>query len=115
VSMHAISGASFPPLGSRPTHAQQVRKLDQAAQAFEGILIGTLWKSLEKDPLFSSQNADPGAGTMGSLGLRAVSSAIAARGGLGLAKMIEQELSPALGGTHANTAQKAKANFAASR
>ncbi len=103
MSMHAISGNSFPFLHGGTTHAQQVRKLDHAAQAFEGILIGTLWKSMQKDPLFSSNDADPGAGTMSSLGLQAVASAIAARGGLGLAKMIEQQLSPDLGGTRTGT------------
>jgi Rod binding domain-containing protein len=104
--MQSLAGASFPPLNAGPTHAQQVRKLDHAAQAFEGILIGSLWKSLQKDPLFSSNGADPGAGTMSNLGLQAVSSAIAARGGLGLAKMIERELAPALGGAPPDTAAK---------
>ncbi len=103
MSMHAISGNAFPNLHGTTTHAQQVRKLDQAAQAFEGILIGQLWKSMQKDPLFSSNDADPGAGTMSNLGLQAVSTAIAARGGLGLARMIEQQLSPALGGAAGGT------------
>ncbi|HUX65970.1 MAG TPA: hypothetical protein VMV31_00620 [Terriglobales bacterium] len=73
---------------------QQAQKLHEAAQQFEGMLISTLWKSMENDPLTGSQDTDPGAGTLKGLGLQAMSTALAASGGLGFAAMIEHQLAP---------------------
>lgn len=75
--------------------SQQAKKLHQAADEFEGMLISTLWKSLEDDPLTAPDDSDPGSNTMQGLGLQAMSTALASSGGLGIARMIEHQLTPA--------------------
>ncbi|HVA65095.1 MAG TPA: hypothetical protein VNF74_15325, partial [Terriglobales bacterium] len=68
---------------------RQAHKLYQAADQFEGLLISTLWKTMQDDPLTGSDDSDPSAGTVQGLGLQAMSTALAASGGLGIARMIE--------------------------
>lgn len=96
------SGIS-PALQTPPELAAQ-HKLHKAAQAFEGILIDTLWSGFEDDPLGADKPSDPGAQSLKGLGLQAMSNALAARGGLGLGTMIERQLSP-----HAGTENAAQA------
>jgi Rod binding domain-containing protein len=67
----------------------QIQKLTKAAQEFEGVLLSTLLEEFQKsslDPSDASQGA--GAETLRSLGTQAVAQALAARGGLGIARMI---------------------------
>lgn len=88
--------------------AGQTARIKKAAQEFEGILINTLWSSFQQDPMFGSDDdddSDPGAGSIRGMGLQAVSSAIANNGGLGIANMIERQLSP-----HAGAAEKPTSN-----
>jgi len=71
------------PAGSR------IQKLTKAAQEFEGVLLSTLLEEFQKsslDPSGASQGA--GSETLRSLGTQAVAQALAARGGLGIARMI---------------------------
>jgi Rod binding domain-containing protein len=66
-----------------------IQKLTKAAQEFEGILLSTLLEEFQKsslDPSDASQGA--GSETLRSLGTQAVAQALAARGGLGIARMI---------------------------
>jgi len=66
-----------------------IQKLRKAAQEFEGVLLSTLLEEFQKgslDPSGASQGA--GSETLRSLGTQAVAQALAARGGLGIARMI---------------------------
>jgi len=83
-----------PAVASGTPGQRQAHKLYQAADQFEGLLISTLWKTMQDDPLTGSDDSDPSAGTVQGLGLQAMSTALAASGGLGIARMIEQQLAP---------------------
>ncbi|MGH9394573.1 MAG: hypothetical protein ACRD1E_10420 [Terriglobales bacterium] len=101
----ANPAASAPGALGAPSPAAP-RKLEKAAQQFEGILISTLWSSMQNDPLTGSEgdDSDPGADSLKSLGLQAMSTALSARGGLGLATMIEHQLAPRAAGAPAGAA-----------
>jgi Rod binding domain-containing protein len=67
----------------------RIQKLTKAAQEFEGVLLTALLEEFQKsslDPSDASQGA--GSETLRSLGTQAVAQALAARGGLGIARMI---------------------------
>jgi len=73
------------------------KKLRKAAQDFEGILISQLWGEFQSG--FSSLTGDaPSAGsdTLDSLAIQTLSSALAARGGLGIGQMLVHQLEPSL-------------------
>lgn len=73
------------------------RKLRQAAQEFEGILIGQLMSDFKLGS--SSLGGDTpmaGSDTMNSLAIQSLSSALARRGGLGIAQMLVRKLEPRL-------------------
>jgi len=67
----------------------RIQKLARVAQEFEGILLSSWLKEVQKDSLDPS-GASLGAGseTMRSLGTQAVAQALAQRGGVGIARMI---------------------------
>ena len=73
------------------------RKLRKAAQEFEGILISELLKDFQMG--FSSLGASApltGSDTLNSLGIQALSGAMARQGGFGIAPMLVQQLEPSL-------------------
>lgn len=96
---HAI-GSAGPSSASlalnQPNGPEQKAKFHKAATEFEGILINTLWSEFQNDPMADEDNSDAGGDTMRGMGLQAMSMAMANSGGLGLASMIEKQLSPAL-------------------
>ncbi|MGD0227773.1 MAG: hypothetical protein ABSF71_36145 [Terriglobia bacterium] len=73
------------------------KKLRKAAQEFEGILISQLWGEF-KSSLSSIEGDTPMAGsdTLNSLAIQTLSTALASRGGLGIAKMLVHQLEPSL-------------------
>jgi len=58
------------------------------------MLISSLWKELQNDPMTAPDDSDPGGNSIRSLGLQAMSTALSASGGLGWAKMVEKQLAP---------------------
>jgi len=81
---------SLPGAQAEQAHAgSRIQKLTKAAQEFEGVLLTTLLEEFQKSSLDAS-DASQGAGseTLRSLGTQAVAQALAARGGLGIARMI---------------------------
>ncbi|TAN22935.1 MAG: hypothetical protein EPN33_05395 [Acidobacteria bacterium] len=79
-----------------PTAAARHDKLDKSCKEFAGILIDTMWSEFQNDPLAPQPGefSDPGADNLKGLGLQAMSGALAERGGMGLAKLIEHQLEP---------------------
>jgi Rod binding domain-containing protein len=76
-------------------------KLRKAAQEFEGMLISQLWGTFQAG--FSSLTGDApmaGSDTLNSLALQTLSTGLAARGGLGIARMMVDQLEPSLGQTN---------------
>jgi len=74
--------------------AQHARKIAKAAHEFEAVLLNSLLAPLEKT--FSSlpgKQTDAVSDNYESLGMQALTSSLAARGGVGLADMIIKSLS----------------------
>jgi Rod binding domain-containing protein len=80
--------------------AVQHQKITKASQEFEGLLLSALWKSMG-DGLKSSLGGgeeDSGGSSFIDMGLQAVSSGMAASGGVGIGRMLlkslEKEIQP---------------------
>lgn len=82
------------------SHAQNTsparRRLHQAANEFESMLLTSLWKSFKESSLDDSDtDSDDSTGqTYQDFGLQAMASAVASGGGLGIGRIIEQDLAP---------------------
>jgi hypothetical protein len=88
ISNFSLSGAAALPL---PTAA--LGKGPKAAREFEAQLIGTVLESLEKTfATLPGQDTMAGEDDYNYLGTKALASAIAARGGFGIARLIETHL-----------------------
>jgi len=96
-SMDWARAASTPP----PTRGAK------AAREFESFLVGSLLDSLEKTFATVPGDTDvPGQDEYSYLGRQALSSAVTAAGGFGIAKMIEQHLDGQQTGLAAQPARK---------
>lgn len=71
-------------------------RLRQAAVEFEASFLQELLKPMQHDPLFSGSDGDGDGsmGTIGSMGMDAMSRALASAGGLGIAKHILAQMAP---------------------
>lgn len=99
--MNLIPGFSSPhavPQAPDPSSTPQTRKLYKECQQFEGILISNLWNEMEQGVGIADNGNDPGAGTMQGLGVQSAALGLASAGGLGIARMIYQQLAPRLAG-----------------
>jgi len=72
-------------LASLPLAHPPDGKAKKAAQDFEGILLSSLLEPLQKS---FSGDGESGSGDYGFMGTQALASAIAARGGIGIARLI---------------------------
>ena len=79
-------------LSAGPATAASVQpaRLANAAQEFEGILLSTWLEKLQESFAGQDDGSDPAHGTLASMGTEAIASALAARGGIGIAKMLVQ-------------------------
>ena len=68
--------------------AQPSPKLKKAAQDFEAILLSGWLEKMQESFVSPDQGEDPAHSTLASMGTEAVASALAARGGIGIARMI---------------------------
>src|ERR1700760_4412475 len=73
-------------------------KLKKAAQDFEGMLLGSLWKSVGDEMKESLEEGDPAAGSFVDMGVQAVGNAMAKQGGIGIASMVLKKMEKAPGG-----------------
>jgi Rod binding domain-containing protein len=81
-----------------PSSSPRARKLFEACQQFEGLLIADLWNEMEEGASMSGLDSDdPGAPTMQGLGIQSSAKAIAQAGGIGLARMLYQAVAPKMG------------------
>jgi Rod binding domain-containing protein len=93
-------GSDYParnlsPLVPNPSSNPQTRKLFEACQQFEGMLIANLWDEMEQGTDISGlDSGDPGASTMQGLGIQSAAMAIAHAGGVGLARILYRALAP---------------------
>jgi peptidoglycan hydrolase FlgJ len=76
-------------LAGKPDAGARMEKLAKVAKQFEGILLSTLLQEVQKSTLDpSAAGLGAGSDTLRSLGTEAVATAIAQKGGLGIARMI---------------------------
>lgn len=96
-----LSAGRIPPEGKlAPDSTDSIgnAKLRKAAQDFESILIHTWWRSMKESFASSSEDElDPAHGTLEDLSMQAMSTALAASGGLGIARILIHAMEPALG------------------
>ncbi|MGH9396956.1 MAG: hypothetical protein ACRD18_08930 [Terriglobia bacterium] len=101
--LYAVHNSTPPP--PNPNTSPQSRKLFKECQKFEALLITNLWNEMEQGvsmagPM-SGGASDPGADTMQGFGIQSAATGLANAGGLGIARMLYQELSPSLAHPHA--------------
>jgi len=75
----------------------EARKLRKSAQDFEAILVSSWWQEMQNSFRDPDTDQDAGSDTMEQLGFQSMASAMAASGGIGLARMVFHKLAPALG------------------
>ncbi len=92
-TMPANSTAAVNP--SSPPAAQPPSKLAKSAQEFESILLASWLEKMNQSFVGSEESQDPAHDTVSSLGTQAIASALAARGGIGIAGMLLRQLQPA--------------------
>jgi Rod binding domain-containing protein len=91
---------------ARPSATPSLSRGAKAAREFESFLVGSLLESLEKTFATIPGDTDvPGQDEYSYLGRQALASAVTAAGGFGIAKMIQQHLSPDAGAS-ASAVQK---------
>ena len=97
IASSAISNRQAAASSGNSPETSAHKKLRKAAQEFEGILISQLWGEF-KSSLSSIEGDTPMAGsdTLNSLAIQTLSTALASRGGLGIAKMLVHQLEPSL-------------------
>ena len=69
-------------------------QLKKSAQEFESILLESWLEKMNQSFVGTSASQDPAHDTVSSLGTQAIASALAARGGIGIAAMLLRQLQP---------------------
>jgi Rod binding domain-containing protein len=88
--MNSIDFTTAASVMNAPAAAKH-QKLEKSAQDFEGLLLGTLWKSMGDD-MKESLGDDSAGESFLDMGLQAVGNAVAKTGGIGISRMILKNL-----------------------
>ncbi len=94
----SILPAANLPAESAADASQETRpssKLKKSAQEFESILLQSWLEKMNQSFVGTSESQDAAHDTVTSLGTQAIASALAARGGIGIAAMLLRQLQPA--------------------
>jgi Rod binding domain-containing protein len=87
IGTHSRASAS---LQSKSPAEQKLRK---AASEFESLLLANWWSTMKEGGLSGGEeDSDPGKDTLDHLGIQAMSTAVANRGGLGIGAMLVRSL-----------------------
>jgi Rod binding domain-containing protein len=73
------------------THPAGRVKAEKAAQDFEAVLLSSLLESLQKSFADTAGESSAGSDNYAAMGTQALASAMSARGGIGIARMILQQ------------------------
>lgn len=80
-----------PDLAHIPTTSSAGKlKAEKAARDFEAVLLGSLLESLQKS-FAGTSDSDPAGNNYAAMGTQALASAMSARGGIGIARLILQQ------------------------
>jgi Rod binding domain-containing protein len=87
----------IPPIspGDTALSAPQIDKLRKGARDFEAMMMQQLWNGM-REPKEEGSSETGSSETLTELGMQAMASGMAARGGLGISKMILQHYAPPL-------------------
>jgi len=77
-----------------PVTAPGNEKLDKSAREFEAILLQSWLEKMNQSFIGESESQDAAHDTISSLGSEAIATALAARGGIGIASMLMRQLRP---------------------
>ena len=66
-------------------------RLVKATREFEAILLSSWLEKMQESFAGSEDGGDPAHGTLASMGTQAIASALSARGGIGIARMLLQQ------------------------
>lgn len=80
--------------GETAAAPQPAARLRKSAQEFEAILLQSWLEKMNQSFVGSSESQDAAHDTVSSLGTQAIASALAARGGIGIANMLLRQLQP---------------------
>jgi len=78
-------------------------RLKKAAQDFEAILLSGWLEKMQESFVSPEQGEDPAHSTLASMGTEAIASALAARGGIGIARMIVEHFAKGCGDAQPGT------------
>lgn len=95
------SPASAAGNSSGKSSSPAMRKLEHAAKEFEGILLASVWQAWNKSDQMGNQS-DPIGKSMTGMGIEMASTAIAEKGGVGIARMIVNALKGEVTGQSGN-------------
>ncbi len=87
-----IAPLTATPAAAASADAATSPKLRKAAEDFEAIVLASLLEKMQKTFAGVGESQDPAHDTLGSLGTEALAQGLAARGGVGLARMILHQL-----------------------
>jgi len=88
---HALE--SFSARATPNADPRDVQKLKKAATEFESILLANWWSAMKQSGLpGSEEDTDPGKDTLDQLGIQAMCTAVANKGGLGISAMLVRSL-----------------------
>ena len=76
------------------TASPPASKLTKAAQEFEAVLLQSWLEKMNQSFIGASESQDAAHDTVSSLGTQAIAVALAARGGIGIARMLLRQLQP---------------------
>jgi Rod binding domain-containing protein len=89
-----LASAASPLPSASPPSAKAIGKNEKAARDFEALLLTPVLDSLEKTLSGNEDSKTPGASDYRLMGTQALAQAIAARGGIGIARLILRHLQP---------------------
>jgi Rod binding domain-containing protein len=87
-----LSSASMPLPAANPPAAKALGKSEKAARDFEAVLLTPVLDALQKTFAGDPDDKTPGASDYRMMGTQALAQAIAAQGGIGIARLILRHL-----------------------
>jgi Rod binding domain-containing protein len=85
------------PREAMPEHdSPEVHKLRKSTQEFEAMLVSSWWQEMQNSFRDPDEEQEAGSDTLQQIGFQSMATAMAASGGIGLARMVFHCLAPAL-------------------
>ena len=94
MAVSVLGSLQVPAENAAAASPQTESKLRKSAREFEAILLQSWLEKMNQSFIGSSESQDAAHDTVSSLGTQAIASALAARGGIGIANMLLRQLQP---------------------